>query len=342
MVGAPVRPGEPPRTYTFRAELRRLGASARHPVQYCGQYQPDARLDRRTLQYADADHLHRARVRLAGMNPEPRLGLVEGRGGDRADGRPGHLARRRVDAGGHVGGDDRRTRAVHRLDHGRLARRSRRAGTEHRIDDPAGAVSRAGARPTRAAHRAAAAAARRRHRAAPRAGRRPARRPPGPPAAAAAPPPQPVTAVVACRRPRRSARRAVPRRHGREPLPRALHQVERRHAAHLDRPAVGGAHLLGVRQRTEPAHVSTATAAAMPLVWVSETLTFAPSSAARRSAAPSAGPTAARRRRPAPPRRASSIPAAAAPSRPPPWRRTAQPDASPAARAWPHTPAHRR
>ena len=51
-----------------------------------------------------------------------------------------------------------------------------------------------------------------------------------------------------------------------KPLPRALHQVERGHLALLDRPAVGRAHLLRRREGLEPPHVRTATAAAMPVL----------------------------------------------------------------------------
>ena len=113
-----------------------------------------------------------------------------------------------------------------------------------------------------------------------RAARRPARRRRGPPAAAAAPPPGRRRRCCPCRRrPRSGPAGACASDDGGQPLARALHQVQRRHAALLDRPAVDRPHLLGVGQRLQPArqaHASTATAAAMPCVCVSETLTVFP------------------------------------------------------------------
>ena len=78
----------------------------------------------------------------------------------------------------------------------------------------------------------------------------------------------------------------------------ALHEIERRHAALLDRPAVGRAHLLGAGQRLEPVgqrpgHERTsATAPAVALECVIEMSTSTPSAAsspcsATRVAAPS-------------------------------------------------------
>ena len=97
---------------------------------------------------------------------------------------------------------------------------------------------------------------------------------------------QAVAAVVALAADDRDpARRRAAGDHAGEPLPRALHQVERRHAlALLDRPARrsrASAPPSGSGSSQPAAHVRTATAAAMPCVWVSDTLTLAPSSAAR-------------------------------------------------------------
>ena len=89
----------------------------------------------------------RAGVGLAGVDPQPRLGRVEGRGGDGRDGRARDLAGRGVDAAGHVGGDDRDAVELRqRVD--RLGRRAARlafeAGAEQRVDRDRRAVECAG------------------------------------------------------------------------------------------------------------------------------------------------------------------------------------------------------
>ena len=71
----------------------------------------------------------------------------------------------------------------------------------------------------------------------------------------------------------------------REPRRGGLHEVERRDPLLLDRPAVGRARSLGVRQRRHPArqgHAATATAPAVVAVCVSVRRMVTPSSSARR------------------------------------------------------------
>ena len=64
---------------------------------------------------------------------------------------------------------------------------------------------------------------------------------------------QPVSAVVALpAHHRHRPIRGQSLHHPRHPRPGALHQVERGHPAHLDRPAVDRAHRLGVEQRGQP------------------------------------------------------------------------------------------
>ena len=79
------------------------------------------------------------------------------------------------------------------------------------------------------------------------------------------------------------------RRDARQPLPRALHQVQRRHALGVDGPGVHVAHLLRLEQRVEPVrqrgHSARATAPAVVSVWVSDRRTVTPSSSARAPAA---------------------------------------------------------
>src|SRR3712207_7906086 len=54
------------------------------------------------LPISDLDHPHLAGVRLARVDPQARLGRVEGRGRHRTDRGPVHLAGRGVDAARHV------------------------------------------------------------------------------------------------------------------------------------------------------------------------------------------------------------------------------------------------
>ena len=72
-------------------------------------------------------------------------------------------------------------------------------------------------------------------------------------------------------------------------LPGALHELQAGDALLLDRPAIGRAHALGVGQALQPgrqAHRSTATAAAVDFVCVSEMWTSTPSAAARAATSP--------------------------------------------------------
>src|SRR6185312_118893 len=90
---------------------------------------------------------------------------------------------------------------------------------------------------------------------------------------------EPVAAVVALAaddrdRPRR---RDLPHESG-EAFPGALHELQRRDALLLDRPAVGRAHRVGVEQRIGPVgkgHAMSATAPAIPREWVREIWTSA-------------------------------------------------------------------
>ena len=122
------------------------------------------------------------------------------------------------------------------------------------------------------------------------------------------------------------------------PGPGALHEVQRRDAALLDRPAVDRAHLLGAEERLEPvgqrprpALTRSAPSRRRPRSPWSASSRSRPARRARRAR------RAARRRvaRPPPrPRcRAGSRPPGAAPWRPPPWRRSAPRGAGRAARA---------
>ena len=60
------------------------GAAPRHLAQHAAADQPDLGLAGRAARDADVDHLDLARVRLARVDPQPGLGAVERRGGDRA------------------------------------------------------------------------------------------------------------------------------------------------------------------------------------------------------------------------------------------------------------------
>ena len=118
-------------------ELRRGRGAARHLEQHAAADQADLGLAGRARRDADVDDLDDARVLLAGRDPEPGLGLVEGRGGERAHRRALDLAGRGVDAAGDVGGDHPRARRVDGEDHrvGGVARRALEAGAEHGVDD---------------------------------------------------------------------------------------------------------------------------------------------------------------------------------------------------------------
>ena len=165
------------------------------------------------------------------------------------------LAGRGVDAAGDVGGDDRHVEHRDRLDRVRRrrraarrrsrCRRSRRRRPRRRRAPPAsnGSCAPSSRRRFSAAsplYSSASASSRTRTVAAQlaqQARRRRGRR----------------RRCCPCRRRSRSARAG---RGGRSaapgPAPGALHEVQRRHAALLDRPAVGRAHLLGAGQRLEP------------------------------------------------------------------------------------------
>ena len=142
---------------------------------------------------------------------------------------------------------DRRDRA-----RGRLARLAREAGAEDRVDDRGGAVQRPAA--SNGARRRRRAGARGWSRASPRSSSASAEQQHVDLAAALAQQPrghQPVAAVVAlaARRPRsRPSGASVADELG-QPRAGALHQLERRDPALLDRPRVDGALCLGVGQR---------------------------------------------------------------------------------------------
>src|SRR4051794_3198629 len=185
---------------------------------------------------------------------EADLRTVEGGRGVGADGIALHLAGRRIDARWHVTRDHKGVLIVDRGDRARdrLARRPLEAGAQHRVDDRARVgelrrVERLGRRARKAVEvllRVAAqlgevAAGEHVHLAAGL-----AQQPRGR---------QPVAAVVALSH--HHADRARQRSAGhqvREPACRPLHQVERRHAALLDRVRVRGAHLLRRVGRVEP------------------------------------------------------------------------------------------
>ena len=123
----------------------------------------------------------------------------------------------------------------------------------------------------------------------------------------------------------------------REPRGGVLHEVQRRHAALVDRPAVRRLRTLGVEQRRRPerkAHAATATAPAVLAVCVSVSSTRGSEVLARAPRQPPrARPTAGPRRRGRPRSPAGAGRRAPAPSSPPPWRRTAPRGAAPVVRA---------
>ena len=99
-------------------ELRRARGAAGHLEQHAAPDQADLRLSGRARGDADVDDLDDARVLLAGGDPQPGLGLVEGRGGERPHGRALDFAAGRVDAASDA------TAATDRVDRRRRGARS--------------------------------------------------------------------------------------------------------------------------------------------------------------------------------------------------------------------------
>ena len=252
--GQPARAAED--EHVARGELRRVGAAPRHLAQHAAVEQPDLGLRRAAARDPDVDHVDGPGVLLAGRDPESRAW----RGGTSpspiaATASPSTCAGRGVDAARDVRGDHARLGGVDRGDHlvGRLARRTLEARAEQRVDDHVGALERVllerlrrgPGEPLEHLLRVAL---------------QPLARPHEPDvdlAAGLAQQPrgdEPVAAVVALAADDHDAAGGrVPRDRVGEPLPRALHQLQRRDRLRLDRPLVGRAHLLGVEQRVQPA-----------------------------------------------------------------------------------------
>ena len=235
------------------AELRAGRLARGHERVDAGGQQADVGRDRRIRRDADVDDDALAGGLLAGAIQWPGLaaGNVTVAVGDDRHAR--RLAGRGVDAARDVGGDDRPVERGDRLDRvgrgaARLALESRCRGSRRRR--PRRRRARRG-RTARGRRRGGAGSRRRRRRT--RRARRAAARAPCGRAAQQARRDEAVAAVVALA----ADDRDRPARH--EPVgvhgqagAGALHEVQRRDALLLDRPAVGRPHLLGAEERLEP------------------------------------------------------------------------------------------